>query len=110
MEGLHPTGPENSREMPLERITSAAVKFNGEVFTDVNHGRTITKIAERYGWKKYYAEPHEEGFVTSFGRFVDRKEGARIGELAGQTNQADVDARIDPDEMDSSELIGKRLH
>lgn len=73
---------------PGERIETAAIRVDGVVWTLPRPARHHVLIAA-WGWAHYGAKPgridqHDQGFVTSKGRFVDRKEGAAIAVAAKQ--------------------------
>ena len=94
-----------------ERITSAAIKFNGEIVRGLSHGLAVLELEKIHpNWKTISHDPVEEGFLTSSGRFVDRKEAAEIADRAEQTSEESVAGRSIPDELDSSELSGQTLH
>ncbi len=75
--------------MSDEQIESAALLVNGEVWTlpqPTRHHTLIQAWASAH-WKD--GKPgripeHDQGFVTSSGRFVERDEAARIAYAAGQ--------------------------
>ena len=48
-------------------------------------GRRHNDILARFG--KEYLNVHEQGFYTSYGRFVDRKEAFQIAKDAGQVGE-----------------------
>ena len=109
MEGLQPNKKENKEPAKLEKIVAAAIRFNGEIVTGVNHALATRQLEKMHpDWQKMSTEPVEEGFLTSSGRFVDRREAAEIAERAAQTNEAGIDSRMNPEELDSSEL--KTIH
>jgi len=111
MEGLQPIKEGNSEPIVLEKIASAAIKFNGEIITGINHALAIMKMEKIHpDWQKMSTEPVEEGFLTSSGRFVDRREAAEIAERAEQTDEAGIDSRSSPEELDSSEITQKTVH
>jgi len=52
------------------------LRYRDEIFTGENHGAALTSLEDA---EPYYEEENiEEGYVTSTGRFVERKEGYRI--------------------------------
>jgi hypothetical protein len=76
----------------IERIHVAAIKHaDGTVYAVPRPGRHHTVIAYMSEQGKPYncrnEERHEQGFVTSVGRFVDREEACRIARAAGQILQ-----------------------
>lgn len=72
-----------------ERIASAALRVAGEVWTlppPVRHCHLVHAWSQSH-WRDGGPTPipeHEQGFVTSTGRFVDRVEARRIAKEAGQ--------------------------
>ncbi len=73
-----------------ERIVAAAIRVGAEVWTlppPTRHHTLIQAYAQahyRDGKNGRVPEDHEQGFVTSSGRFVGREEAARIAHGAGQ--------------------------
>ena len=75
----------------LETITLAAIRDeSGKVWTGPDHGTILNKMEDAgYGFVRYagstatYIEI-EDGFMTSTGRFVDRREAALIAQKANQ--------------------------
>jgi hypothetical protein len=68
-----------------ERIAAAAIRFNETVLSlpaPARHHHCI-RAATHVGYEDWRPE-HEQGFVTSTGRFVGREEAARIAMNAGQ--------------------------
>ncbi len=66
-----------------ERIECAAIKhFDGTEFSVPSPGRHNHVIAFMQG--RYGEGHHEQGFITSRGRFVDRREALVIASAAGQ--------------------------
>lgn len=65
-----------------ETIVQAAMKFpDGEIFTGEQHSEILAKLP----WEKLRTQKEaENGFVTSKGRFVSRKEAEDIAFDAGQ--------------------------
>ena len=74
-----------------ERIEAAAILVNDEVWTlppPTRHHTLIQAWASAH-WKDGKAGrigEHDQGFVTSAGRYVDREEAATIARAAGQTD------------------------
>ena len=76
----------------MEKISSAAIKFylksdpdNAQYTWGANHGQCI----EWFGCMGYYTtmrcmDKEVQGFMTTLGRFVDRKEAYQIAKKAGQ--------------------------
>ena len=66
--------------MPVEQIKHAAVKWqDGEITTGRDHGQAFQK---REGWRDENTPTC--GFITSSGRFVDRREANDVATHAGQ--------------------------
>ena len=68
--------------MATERISRAAVRFEGKVYGGYKHIKIKHDIANELDRYPYGAE---DGFLTSAGRFVTREEAATIAFQAGQT-------------------------
>jgi hypothetical protein len=68
------------------RIKEAAILREGVIWTGHRHGDVIKKIIAALGDE---AKPVKEkqGFVTECGKFVDRKEAAKIALAAGQVKE-----------------------
>ncbi len=82
-----------------EKISAAAVRCNGDkVFTGANHlecWMKITQLAVDEKTKADYMTNHEDGFVTSSGRFVDREEAFHIAKHNQQIKAAAQTAGLD---------------
>ncbi len=68
-----------------ERITAAAIRFNGVVLSlppPARHHHCI-RAATHVGYDDWRPE-HEQGFETDTGRFVDRREAMLIARAQGQ--------------------------
>lgn len=72
--------------MSAERIIMAAWKEGDAIYTVERPGRHHNVAwAMRDNGRLLPGKPlYESGFITSTGRFVDRKEGFRIADYAGQ--------------------------
>lgn len=69
-----------------ERIVSAAIKYNGLILSlerPARHHDIIHKFVSFVG-------SGEQGFLTSDGRFVDRKEARGISEEADQIIESEI--------------------
>jgi hypothetical protein len=86
MEHLHNESTKDGiNEAKPVSIISAAIKFNGETYTGINHAFAIRKLeSEVPNWRQKSKEAVLEGFMTSSGAFVDRDEALRISENADQ--------------------------
>jgi hypothetical protein len=77
----------------VERIVAAAMKKGEAIFAVEKPGRhgSIFKALNDIGME---LNEDDQGFLTSFGRFVDRRSGCTIARAAGQilkkTGPADV--------------------
>lgn len=78
-------------------ISAAAILQDGKVYTGKRHHLIIRDIAEQTGIRPVTGR---QGFVTSNGRFVGRKQAARIALQAGQITKL----KYDPEELFSEEL------
>lgn len=67
-----------------ERITNAAVIFEGVTYLGRNHASIIHYIVEKTKKKPVIGC---QGFYTSNKRFVDRKEAAEIALASGQVKE-----------------------
>lgn len=70
----------------VERIERAALRHDGVVYDllpPARHHNVIWMMRDR-GLPVTACSPSKQGFTTSTGRFVDRKEGAAIAIAAGQ--------------------------
>lgn len=71
---------DSTSAMP-ERIETAAILFQGNVYTGRNHALIIAEIRVIAKVDKVIGE---QGFVTDTGRFVSRIEAGRIALACGQ--------------------------
>ena len=71
---------------PVETIAAAAIQYEGVVYQAPPPARhhTVIKLMMDLGLPNESCTLHNQGFVTSSGRFVDRYEGATIARAAGQ--------------------------
>lgn len=73
----------------VERLHSAAIVRHGETHSGF---QSHSRIRESLGDADPYAQKHRpddtEGFVTNFGRFVDRQEAVQIGVASGQLHKS----------------------
>ena len=81
MEKLRQPEPEKEK---VERIEQSAILVNDCIYTGKRHSDAISSAAEKTGMKPVRGE---QGFVTNAGRFVSRKEAAKIAFEAGQTEK-----------------------
>jgi len=81
-----------------ERIAAAAVQTkDGSIFSDINHGLASAK-AKDAGYE-IGSLRDSEGFVTSTGRYVDRKEAKQIAEKQDQIGSRAMEAEGSSDLM-----------
>jgi len=69
---------------PKETITGVAVRANGKLYKlpKPNRHHHVLGLIHKETKKEVFAE--EEGFITSLGRYVNRKEAYRIAKAANQ--------------------------
>lgn len=72
-----------------ERISAAAIRYKGKVYTDLNHTDATMKAVKATGddlniVAKATAATDNDGFVTSTGRYVTRQEAVQVAERAEQ--------------------------
>lgn len=89
---------------PAEKVKSAALSFNGEVFEGENHGYALGKIWDKYGQGIDHAKV-ADGFTTTKGRFVSREEAFGLAKSNDQI-QEKVLQSLTPD---SSMLLSEDL-
>jgi hypothetical protein len=68
------------------RIKEAAIMHDGKIWTGRRHSDVIRKIVEELGRQ---AAPVRgiQGFVTECGKFLDRREAAKVAFEAGQVKE-----------------------
>ena len=76
----------------MEKIICSAIKLEtGEIFYGHRHNHCFDAINGKLSWTMNRQEidkiSKEQGFVTTEGRFVDRREGWKIAEKANQIIQ-----------------------
>lgn len=96
-----PYTPGAGGETAPERIVSASIRHKGREWDGGQHFEAFDNAAED-GLSEDDLFEAEQGFRTSTGRFVDRKEAARIAEAARQVSRApeDVGAELLAHELD----------
>lgn len=75
------------RNGELETVERAAILYNGTVYTVERPGRhhnVIYVVVEKLGLERI--GPHDQGFTTSEGRFIGRKEALSVAKQAGQVS------------------------
>lgn len=96
--GYDPSKAETSSKPEAKGIKSAAIKYDGKVYTGAIHPDAVMKIAEERGidvstdalFSEFYTREYDkmqEGFLTDTGDFVGRQEAADIAQRAGQYKQ-----------------------
>jgi len=77
-------GENNANETgPTERITLAAIKYKGDIFTGRLHSDAWKIMTEKYP-EAVMTKDREDGFMTSTGRFVSGEEALEIADNADQ--------------------------
>lgn len=74
---------------PVERIVAAAIEFDGMIYAippPARHHTILWKMME-LKLPGSFTELRYQGFLTSAGRFVDRYEGCKIAQAAGQIRE-----------------------
>ncbi len=66
-----------------ERIVSAAIKYKDEIFMGKTHADAWVPLTEKYA-NAVITNERTDGFVTSTGRFVNRKDALEIADDADQ--------------------------
>lgn len=99
-------------ELP-ELPACAAIRVNGFVFADKRHGNCLLQIAEIWPYGCPFPKlVWEYGFMTTRGRFVDRKEGMRLMLAAGRpsANKGGPDLKVSPAGYRGDELYSEDLY
>lgn len=68
------------------RIKEAAIEHGGKIWTGRRHSDVIRRIVEELG-REAAPVRGTQGFVTECGKFLDRKEAARVAFEAGQVKE-----------------------
>lgn len=76
-----------SQQEEVETVDIAAVQYKGKIYTGARHVDIIVQPLEEYG---HFPVGYVAGFLTSKGRFVNRKEAAQLAFTAGQTPQQEA--------------------
>lgn len=117
-----------------ERISQAAIQWNGKTFTGLHHAMALDKAGQEYPefakqLEKYYdnrsgrtgapavenpVRPYKDGFTTSSGRFIDRTEAWKVSRAAKQvTGEAPEENTLDSSELNTgraaSYMPGKEI-
>ena len=71
----------------MEHIYRAAIKFKNELFMGTSHNSIIQQAEYERGLLLSIQEDAQEWFVTNTGRFVDRREAAKIAFKAKQIKE-----------------------
>lgn len=88
-------------EAIVERITEAALRYRGNIFTGPNHGVALTELGETY--PGFNEKSIETGFLTSDDRFVDRGEAYAIAHKQKQLKRT-FGGSIEGRELDSDDV------
>lgn len=85
IEGQHSERPRTESGGP-ECIKTAAVIFNGELYTGIMHADALEQIEEKYMfWPD--TSSYTAGFLTNTDRFVSREEAQKIAAAADQVRE-----------------------
>ena len=84
----------------METIKHSAIKAGEIIFVGHRHHNIFCTLYE-CGYEPEQSQKMPQGFVTSTGRFVDRKEGAQIALAQNQIINRD---RFNPNELFSEDL------
>jgi len=76
-----------------ETISAAAIRYEDELYTGTNHGQALDQLMEAR--PRFKEKDIEEGFVTSTGRFVNRREADQIAFNAGQKKSGEYKGRLE---------------
>jgi hypothetical protein len=68
----------------VERITGAAIRHEGNIYSDINHVFALDRAKKAGADMNDVIKNGQEGFLTSEGRFVDRKQAVDIANAADQ--------------------------
>ena len=68
----------------METIECAAIRHKGVVYHAIRPGRHHHVFQTMHALGLHGESMREQGFLTSSGRFVDRREGLAIASAAGQ--------------------------
>ena len=85
----------------VESIYSPAIKSptTGDIHMGDNHGEAYRNAFKAEGVKPKYTE-NGQGFVTSTGRYVSRKEAAKIAKEAGQIQHEPFRGELTSEDLD----------
>ena len=84
-----------ARRIP-ESIASAAIIFDNEMYTGINHAIAIRNLEKIHpNWRKMNIDFPREGFLTNTKRFVDRDEAGDIADMAEQLSHLSGEERSD---------------
>lgn len=89
-----------SESFTVEKIDRAAIRHNGDVYVVLRPGRHHHIIRDMHARGLSAKATREQGFVTTTGRFVDRREAAAIAKAAGQIKE-----KTGPDDVLFSEDV-----
>jgi len=91
-------GTVNNNIETTERITQAAVRFgDNQILTGTRHSEILFDLFEKY--PELY-RTKEEGFLTSTGRFVDRKDAINIALKSGQIKKTPETGRLISEDLE----------
>lgn len=95
----------------IESVHAAAVRFNGDIFTDSTHWGAYTQAAEKYAeggntddWLDQHIHLVQDGYILSDGSFVSREEALKHARKSGQVGEKRKIGMSGEDWLDSSEV------
>lgn len=92
-------------DSPLEFCICAAIKTpSGEIIHGHRHNHCLDVLRQRPAITKREIRESVQGFVTSQGRFVDRKEGMRIQRASGKPSAYGPEGKYIGDDLFSEDL------
>lgn len=86
---------EHSQEGYVEGIAAAALEYQGELFVGEHHRNAAVELKRAHPDAKPTISELHHGFVTTWGRFVDRKEAKEIAMAAGQADEFEDELNSD---------------
>lgn len=92
----------------MEKIVAAAIRYQGLVCVVERPGRhhDVFHQLRDLGWHQGI-HVHQQGFITSTGRFVDREAARQIAEKADQIIKSDKDDAGIPIKREHSQLFSE---
>lgn len=92
-----------------EKVTKAAIRVHGEIFTGKTHGEAMIQMEEKYpDWLESKASV-EDGFITSTGRFINREEAGKIALDTGQIEHLEAEEKAESgSNLDSEDILSNQ--